>query len=69
MNCKLNTVIEVTLTMAADEALWLKQMTQNYIGPGNEVEEDRRVRVTLFEALPPFKELTEACRVQQIIES
>jgi len=54
----------VFLELSSEEALWLKALTQNFIGPTNplpieaENDQSRRIRRAIFEALPPFDTLT-----------
>jgi len=49
--------IEITLTLNKDEALWIKHIVQNQLQPGDESETDSKMRETLWNALPPMKEL------------
>ena len=62
MNCEVNQVIQVTLTMTATEALWLKEITQN---PMCDEGDDRIIRTEMFNALPSFKVLTAAVVSEQ----
>ena len=45
--------LEITLTLNADEALWLKAMTQNAVGPEN--SRDYKIRADIFDGLPDFE--------------
>jgi len=49
--------VVITLTLGAEEALWLKSLMQNPIGEQGEEEQSRKIRSQLFQELPPFVEL------------
>ena len=53
--------VDIKLWLTPDEAYWLKALCQNPIDvrfPQDELESDKLKRESLFEALPPFEELT-----------
>jgi hypothetical protein len=58
--CALEKQVTVTLELTVEEALWIKHMAQNPIGP--ETASEAGVRQSLFEALPRFPELTKIWR-------
>lgn len=52
--------MKVTLELSREEAIYLKELTQNYLGPiaHEETPDQYDIRMQLFEALPSFKELS-----------
>lgn len=50
--------MEITLTLTAEEAIWLKGLVQNaQCDPSEESEENSAMRSAMFDALPSFEEL------------
>jgi hypothetical protein len=54
-NTKSTTTIILTLT--AQEAYYLKGLTQNHLGIDSEIESDRKAREAIFTSLPPMSYL------------
>ena len=52
---KINKKTEITLSLSAEEALWLKLMCQNAVGPEN--GDQYHIRRSLFISLPDIPEL------------
>lgn len=58
MNATAKTKMEITLTLTAEEAIWLKGLVQNaQCDPAEESAENSAMRAALFDALPDFEEL------------
>lgn len=61
MKSEIKTTFEITLTLNAREASWLKAMTQNFLGYGDsglqESPEESSIRKAIFEALPSIQDL------------
>lgn len=55
---KANQKFEMTLTLSAEEALWLKTRMQN--GPRQESDDERNMRQGFFDALPSIQQLQAA---------
>lgn len=56
MNVQVKKTVEITLTLSAVEAEWLKMLMQNPLTEDESPENARR-RGKFFNALPPFEEL------------
>ncbi len=57
MKAIIKKTVEITLILTTKEAHWLKAKVKNEYGP-NESNEDREIRNKIFNAIPPFSELT-----------
>jgi len=58
MNVEIKHRMEITLTLTAKEAIWLKELVQNPQGnPHHEHDRIRDMRFDLFNALPSFPDL------------
>jgi hypothetical protein len=58
MKTNAKTKMEITLTLTAEEAIWLKGLVQNaQCDPSEESAENAAMRAAMFDALPSFEEL------------
>ena len=52
MESKVSKSVKVVLVLNEKEAKWLRDLTQNFIGPGSiEEAEDRKIRQDFFKAV------------------
>jgi len=66
MNVEIKHGMEITLTLTAKEAIWLKDLVQNPQGhPNHEPNRIRDMRFDLFNALPSFLDLHQSINPTQ----
>lgn len=66
MNLKVRQNTEFILVLRPDEAMWLKTMTQNFMGAEPEGDAEKRIRSQMFYELPSVDELRTAIRNQEV---